>query len=65
MVFHDDEAIADVVNVTVHTIREATRQIGKTNGGVSSGQAARIEEAIEKLRDALHVRKRAHGAART
>ena len=65
MVFHDEDALADVVNATVHTIKEASRQIGRANGGISAGQAARIEEAIKELRDALHVRKRARGAAAT
>lgn len=65
MVFHDEDALADVVNATVHTIKEAARQIGKADSGIGAGQVARIEEAIKELRDALHVRKRSPNTART
>jgi hypothetical protein len=64
MVFHDEDAIADVVNATVHTMREATFQIGKAERGLSAGQIARMEEAIAELQRAMHTRKRPRSASR-
>ena len=49
MVFHDDADIADVVNATVHIIKEAAHQIGKADHRIRAGQIARIEEAIQLL----------------
>jgi len=56
MVFHDEDAIADVVNATVHTMREATFQIGRAARGLSAAQVGRIEEAIAALQNAMHKR---------
>jgi hypothetical protein len=56
MVFHDEDAIADVVNATVHTMKEATFQIGKSGRGLSAAQIARIDEAIAALQNAIHKR---------
>jgi hypothetical protein len=64
MVFNDEDAIADVVNATVHIIKEATRQIGKSDSRVGAGQIARIEEAINELQRALHARKSRRSAGR-
>lgn len=64
MVFHDEDAIADVVNATVHTMKEATFQIGKAQRGLSAGQIARIEEAIAALQHAMR-KKHPRTAGRT
>jgi hypothetical protein len=57
MVFHDDADIADVVNATVHIIKEAAHQIGKADHRIGAGQIARIEEAIQLLQRSLRARK--------
>jgi hypothetical protein len=57
MVFQGEEDIADVVNATVHIIKEAAHQIGKADRRIGPGQIARIEDAIEILQHSLRLKK--------
>ena len=54
---HDDADIADVVNATVHIIKEAAHQIGRADHRIGTGQIARIEDAIQLLQRSLRSRK--------
>lgn len=58
MAIHDDADMETVVTTTVMSLRESALHIGKADRGITDEQLARVEEAFERLRKTLDLKKR-------
>ncbi|QIJ76171.1 hypothetical protein GU700_17175 [Methylobacterium sp. NI91] len=58
MAIHDDADMETVVGTTVAALQESAHHIGKADRRITDDQIVQVEEAIERLRKTLDLKKR-------
>lgn len=58
MAIHDDADMETVVRTTVTALQEGALHIGKADRRITDQQIAQVEEAVERLRKTLDLKRR-------